>query len=266
MRAVIHREPPETSLVSSHRLSSIVVFRMLKEADAKAQRSLLAEKTFETVEDSLIRGNNQAFLDSCSKSLKSEGLDDLSLAIYDSTLENSYLEDETREARWEKIRDASYQYMNTLKEDSAFIALRDRIVNNRKEILINDNFLAHIRKLRSEGTISVVEVGFINSTADSIEFYKNAELISDRLFKPHGDPITMARLSDSKVIDLLEHFSFTESYEVTKVDSTSITIKCPIEGESVKPDLSLLNRIFKVKGSKNHGNVEKGDLSWSEKR
>ncbi len=266
MRAVLEKEAPEKPLTSSHRLSSIVVFRMLKEADAKSQRILLADKTLETVEDSLIQESNRAFLDSCADILRSEGLEQLASAIYDSTLENFVLDDGTQEARWEEIRDASYQHMNALKDDSTFQTVRDGIVDSRKKLLVTANLQNQIEKIHAEGKINVLEAGFINTTSDSAEFYSDTELIRNRLFKPHDDPVTSAKLTEPDISGLLGQFSYEETYRITKIDSTGVTIACPIEGEYNKPHPPLLYRIFKVRGARNHGHVEKGDLSWSEKR
>ncbi|MDP8238137.1 MAG: hypothetical protein P9X24_03520 [Candidatus Hatepunaea meridiana] len=266
MRAILNEEPPETPLSSSKQLSSMVVYRMLKEADAKAKRAMLAEKTLETVEDSLLNASNQAYLDSTADSLRAEGLEALATAIYDSLLEKYTLEDEALVRRWESIRDGSYEYMNKLKEDSTFQALLSNILNTRKDLLVVNQFQSSLENLKSKASANVVEVGFVNTTADSIDFYTNPELIKQRLFKSREDKVTLSKLADPDVTNLLNLFSFEESYKVSKVDSTGITIRCPIKGNFSKPKRSLLQRIFSVKGSTNHGNVEQGDLSWSEKR
>ena len=266
MTATLHETPPETSLSSSQRLASIVIYRMLKKAHAKANRTLLNLKMFETVEDSLIQASNLAFLDSTRDSLRAEGLGTLAGVIYDSTLDEHVLSDQAQVMRWEEVRDASYEYMNKLKEDSSFQSMRDGIVNDRKTILVIENFRAQLEHLRKEASLRVLETGFINTTADSIDFYSNSELIKDRLFKGRKDKITLEKLSHPDVADLLSRFSFLEIYSVNKLDSTGINISCPIEDEYRKPDLSLLKRIFMVKGAENHGIVERGDLSWSEKR
>ena len=265
MRAVMHEEPAETSLYSSTQLSSMVIYRMLKESDAKAKRTLLGEKTFEAVEDSLINARNKAFLESYADSLRQEGWDELAAAVYDTVLDESAFDD-AQVSRWEMIREASYAFMNRLKEDSTLGAVRDSIVGARKDILTADNFQAQLEKARTEKFLSVVEVGFTITTADSIEYYSDPEYIKKRLFRAREDKITKARLADPEVADLLKHFSYIGKYKVTRIDSTGLTIVCPIEGEFHKTDQSLLDRIFKVKGANNHGRVEQGDLSWSEKR
>ncbi len=265
MIATMHEEPAETSLYSSTQLSSMVIYRMLKESDGKAKRILLGEKTFEVVEDSLINVRNEAFLESYADSLRQEGLDELATAVYDTILDESAFDD-AQVSRWEMIREASYAFMNRMKEDATLGAVRDSIVGARKDILTEDGFRAQLEKARTEKYLSVPEAGFIITTADSIEYYSDPEHIKRRLFRAREDKITKARLADPEVADLLKHFSYIGEYKVTRIDSTSLTIVCPIEGEFHKPDQSLLDRIFKVKGANNHGRVEQDDLSWSEKR
>ncbi|NQT35087.1 hypothetical protein HQ587_07850 [bacterium] len=265
MSAVMHEEPAETSLYSSTQLSSMVIYRMLKESDGKATRTLLGEKTFEAVEDSLINTQNETFLAPYADSLHQEGWDELAAAVYDTVLDEAAFDD-AQVSRWEMIREASYAFMNRMKEDSTLGAVRDSIVDARKDVLTADNFQAQLEKARTEKSLSVVEVGFTLTTADSIEYYSDPEYIKKRLFRAREDKITKAKLADPEVADLLKHFSYIGEYKVTKIDSTGLTIVCPIEGEFHKPDQSLLDRIFKVKGAFNHGRVEQSDLSWSEKR
>jgi len=266
MMAVLEKEPPEEPLSGSRLLTGIVVYRMLKEADAKARRGLLEHRTPETVEDSLIQAGNQAFLDSTARELRSTGCDILAEAIYDSILELHPLEDEAQRTRWEAIRDSSYEFMNRLREDSCFRVQRDRIVNARKDLLLADNIHGWLEKLHSDRKVSIMETGVINTVADSIDFYSSEPVIKERLFKLREDSVTVTHMSRPEVAELLEQFSFVEKYHVSKVDSVGVTISCPIEGVYHKPSPSFLGRIFTVSGSGNHGYVENGDLSWSERR
>lgn len=266
MQATLHKMPVENSLASSRLLSSIVVFQMLKKADALTKRSLLVNKTFEAVEDSLITAGNEALLDSIANSLRAKGLETLATAIHDSTLDSYDLDDENQVTQWEEIRDLSYNYMNQMKEDSTLKATRDKIINEINNTLITENFQAQLDKVLSEAALRVVESGFINTISDSVDHYSDPDLIRKRLFKAHEDSVTKSKLSDEKVADLLSLFSYEETYRISKVDSVGITISCTIEGRHRKSDISILDRIFVVKGSENHGNIENGDLSWSEKR
>jgi hypothetical protein len=266
MKAVISEDASMKLMTDSDIISSIVVFRMLKKVDAQAKRELLTNKTFEKVEDSLITIHNVAFLDSISASLKSEGLTVLAAAIYDSSLDERPLNNQEQVKRWDEIRDASYELMNSLKSDSTILVMINDIVNKRNNILVMEKFAAEIESIEAAGSIDVTERGFINTTLDSVEFYSDPELIAGNLFKAHKDSVTMAKIKNPSVAEMLAKFRFTESYLVTKIDTTGLTIACPIEGVYNESGLSLFNRIFRVEGAKNHGLVENGDLSWSDKR
>ncbi|NQU05602.1 MAG: hypothetical protein HQ568_05875 [Calditrichaeota bacterium] len=266
MKAVISNDTSMKLLSDSYLLSSIVVFRMLKKADAHAKRELLINKVFEKIEDSLITIRNNAFLDSIAAELRSGGASDLAIAIYDSALDEHPLGDQEQAKHWDKIRDSSYELMNKLKTDSTIVEMINNIVNERNAILLTEKFAAELERIEAEGQIKVTERSFINTILDSIEFYSNPDLIASTLFKAHNDSITKAKVNCSRVADLLAKFHYTESYIVEKTDTTGLTIECPIEGVYRKPDLPLLNRIFSVEGAKNHGMVKNGDLSWSDKR
>jgi len=266
MDGTLEKEPIDTSLASSKLLSSLVVFRWLKEADALAKAELVREKTFETVEDSLIQELNSIFLDSIAADLRARGEEQLAVVIYDSTLVENTFEDSANAARWEEIRDASYSYQNGLKDNIGFQKKRDNIVNERKDLLAAKQLQTKLETLHQKRSILITESGIINTIADSIDFYSNPDLIKDRLLKAHLDSITLTYLERSEISELLSRFSYTESYRVGRVDSVGISIDCPIEDTFAKADKSFLEKIFTVKGEKKHGNVKNGDLSWSERR
>ncbi len=192
MMATIKDDPSDNNLASSHLFSSIVVYQMLKKADGMAKRTLLTAKTFDVIEDSLINEGNQVFLDSIANTLRSEGLKALASAIYDSTLDETALDD-AQTAQWEEIRDLGYNYMNRLKEDSTLQANRDNIINEHNRILIAENFRIHLDKILSDASVRVVESGFIITSADSIDYYSDSNLIKKRLLKAREDAITKSR-------------------------------------------------------------------------
>lgn len=265
MIAGFQQDSSSKQLSDSKLLSSIAVFRLLKEADGKATRTLVENRILETVEDSLINLRNEEFLAATDDELRREGFDALADAIHDSLLENHSLED-SEQVRWETIRDSSYNFMNQLKEGAQFARLRDSIVNKRKNILAEENFVEAIEKINNEKKISLLETGTISTTADSVAYYSKVELIKGRLFKQHSDKVTTSYLARPEVTEMLSRFYYTDYYRVVRVDSTGTTITCPIEGEYKKKNPSVLERIFGVRGTENHGNVTNGDLSWSERR
>ncbi len=266
MDGVLEAEPVDTSLADSDLLSSIVMFRWLKESDALAKAALSQEQAFEQVEDSLIQVRNEAFLDSIAADLIESGKEDLAEAIYDTTLQN-YPEIAGEDADyWEKVLESSYAFMNNLKEDIEFQNLRDNIVNERKDKLAAENLQNRIDRVKSENSVVISESGIVNTYADSIDYYSDPVRIKNRLFKPHLDSVTVSYLQRDNIKSLLERIRYTENYRVGKIDSVGLTIKCPIEGEFVTKEKNLLESIFVVEGEENHGSIDKGDLSWSEKR
>lgn len=262
----LQKEKPETSLVHNKNLASLAVFGWLKEADALAKATLVQEKTFDRVEDSLTVLLNQAFLDSVSSTLRAAGKETLAAAINDSLLEQGAFENEDDLKRWEEIRETSYNYMNALKDDPDFQKKRDNIVNTRKDFIAAANLMEKLATLRKNKTFTLSESGVTNTVSDSVEFYSNPDLIKTRLFKPHLDSVTVRYINDAAVADLLALFTYEELYRVGRVDSVGVTIKCPIEGKFRKSDRTLLEKVFAVEGEEDHGEIENGDLSWSEKQ
>jgi hypothetical protein len=266
IKALIEKNEDEQPLLSSQLISSLTVYRMLKQADAKANRTQVGQKVMETVEDSLLSINNIDYLNSIADMLKSDGKIALSEAIFDSLLIHPDITDELDVKSWEAIRDSSYTFLNKFKESESFISLRDSIVNSRKELLMAENFVAELDKLEKEGKLTMMENGTITTTSDSIEFYSDSDLIKNRLFKAKNDKVTQYYLSQENVKSVLDQFSFVEIYSISKVDSVGITIASPVVGQYINPNRSFLDRLFSVSGETNHGKVVNGDLSWSERR
>ncbi|MFH0765262.1 MAG: hypothetical protein V2A61_02465 [Calditrichota bacterium] len=266
MTGIYQKTPPENSLAESQRLSSLVVFRMLKEADAFAKRDLTRDKVLEAIEDSLLRCENAKFLDNYAAKLRAEGLPNLATAIYDSLLEPGRLPDKTLNQRWEAIRDSSYEHINQLKNSPDFIKQVENLVNDRKNILAEAYFQQKITQMKTESKLELMETGVVNTTIDSVDYYSNPDYIQNKLFPTRSDSITRKYLSSPEIQELLSSFSFSDVYRLARLDTVGIGLACPIEGLFVKKDKNLLEKIFTVKGEKNHGRVVNGDLSWSERR
>ncbi len=266
IQMALEKSSPPQPVSSTNLLASNVVYRLLKEADAIAKRVLLEEKRFETVEDSLLNIVYNNYLDSTASALRQEGLNDLAQAIYDSTLDERPLPNEEQKLRWEKIRDTIYDRMNWLKSDSSFGAVRDGIVDKYKQAIVDREFKSALARVKTQRSFTIVEGGTIITVADSILFYSDPELIKKRLVHERTDSVTIAHLRFPETLELLNLLSYTESYKVAKIDTTGINIICPIQGEYIKSNRSFLDRVFSVGGTKNHGSIHNGDLSWSEKR
>lgn len=258
--------PPEQPLTENPLLFSNVIWRFLKDADAHARRILTDEKVFEVVEDSLLQSVYRHFLDSTAATFRSEGKELLAIAIYDSLLEENRPLPQDQKKEWERVRDAVYERMTITRTDAQFIALRDSLVNSRKNEIVEREFSQRLIELGRVKKTSIVESGTITTTSDSVEYYSQPSFIRDRLIKIHSDSITMAHLNLPNVQALFSLFRYYETYRVVKIDTIGITISCPIEGEFVPPKRSILDRIYSVGGAKHHGFVANGDISWSETR
>lgn len=256
---------PSSSVADNPLLISNAVYRLLRDADASAKAIITREKVFEAIEDSLLEIAYQGFLDSTAQVLKGQGRTALARAIYDSTLEEKALTLEDK-GDWEKIRDAVYERLQILRSDSSFAQTRDNLANRRKALIMEQEFARRLTELKQIKKTSIVESGNVVTVADSVEFYSQPSLIRDRLLKVKSDSVTVAHLNRPEVQELFKRFRYNETYRVLKVDTIGITIACPIEGEYFKPNRTLLDRIYSVGGTKNHGYVENGDLSWSETR
>jgi len=266
MKATIERGEPENALSSSPLLSSLVVYRLLKQADANANRTQVGNKVLETIEDSILTTRNKEYLSGIAQHLNDQGKGALAEAIYDSLLIHPDVTEQADIDSWEAIRDSSYTFMNNLKESEEFQTTRDSIINARKEILAAANFLSELKKAEDKGKLGLLETGTVTTVSDSIEHYADTTRIKDYLFKEKKDRITQSYLNREDVAALLNRFSFTESYVVPEVDSVGITIASPIEGSYISDERSFLDKLFAVRGESNHGSVVNGDLSWSERR
>lgn len=267
VRGHLERGEPANSVASSPLIASEVVYRLLKDADARARRAVMDLRIPETVEDSLLRIAEKQFQDSVAALYRARGLDQLAAALYDSTLEGRPpLPDAEQVKLWDAFKDTCYTYLNALKEDSAFAAQREAIVAPRFRAYLESHFAERVKNLEKEASITLMETGTVTTTADSIQYYSAINLIRDRLFHTRSDTVTQEHLHRPEVRSLLSRISYTETYRVAKADSVGVTITCPIEGEYYPPARSLLDRIYSVGGEKNHGRIENNDLSWSEKR
>jgi len=263
MKAMMSKTPvSENSLASSPLFASIVTFRMIKEADAEAGKVIADRQVLEKVEDSLLTIRSNIFFDSVAVALAKEGKDQLVAVLRDSTLDGKDITDTVLIKRWDTIRDSSYALMNFVKESPTFVAIRDSIVNGRKELILNDLFSVVLAKMRKDGRVGVSETGSINTVADSVSFYSDTLRIKDKLLKPHADPVTTKFMNRQDVKDLYALFQFSEGYRVTGTDAVGVTITSPIEGEFINQNRSLLERIYSIGGEKNHGKIVNGDMSW----
>ncbi len=145
-----------------------------------------------------------------------------------------------------------------VKEDTALI--------EKKDSILVAHFLEKLAEIKPKQTYEVNGDYTINVPADSMVNWHDSLRIRDAVFVAHVDSLSEVLKSLDEFLALAPMVSYEESYRVAKVDTVGVTIRCPIDSTFQDPDHSLIHKIFGVGAPDNHGYVENGDLSWSEKK
>jgi len=145
-----------------------------------------------------------------------------------------------------------------VKEDTTLI--------EKKDSILVAHFLDKLAAVKPKQTYEVNGDYTINVPADSMVNWQDSLRIRDAVFVAHVDSLSEVLKSLDEFLALAPMVSYEESYTVSKVDTVGVTIRCPIDPGFRDPDQSLIHKIFGVGAPANHGYVENGDLSWSEKK
>lgn len=145
-----------------------------------------------------------------------------------------------------------------VKEDSALIAKKDSILVAR--------FRQRVLDVQPKQAFDMNGDHTINVPADSMINWDNPSRIRAAVFAAHVDSLSEVLKNLEEFRSLIPKVSYKESYRIAKIDTVGVTIRCPIDSLYRESDRSLFQRIFGVGAAKNHGYVENGDLSWSEKK
>jgi hypothetical protein len=136
-----------------------------------------------------------------------------------------------------------------------------------KDSLFYNFFDGAIGMLQPKDKLQLENDNTVSTSSDSISYWMgNAPMIKEALFSIPPDPLLDRLMQRGIVKELLPRLSFTELYEVEKVDTVGLTIKCPITEADRNKTSGIFNSLFGVKMEPNHGEIKNGDLSWSEKR
>jgi hypothetical protein len=136
-----------------------------------------------------------------------------------------------------------------------------------KDSLFFGYFDGAIGMLQPKDKLQLENDNTVNTTADSTSYWVgNAAGIKEALFSLPPDPLVDRLMRRNNVKELLPRLSFTEQYEVEKVDTVGLTIKCPITEVDRNKPRGFFDSLFGVKMEPIHGEIKNGDLSWSEKR
>lgn len=141
-------------------------------------------------------------------------------------------------------------------EDSSLI--------ERKDSLLVTHFINRVSEVKEKDEFEVTGDRTITVPADSMLGWNNPLRIRESVFVTHVDSLSRVLKSLEEFSALLPRVSYADSYYVARVDTTGVTIRCPIDSVFYEPHRSIIKRIFGIGPTKNHGYVENGDLSWSE--
>ncbi len=148
--------------------------------------------------------------------------------------------------------------ISNMKDSLRFVEIKDSLFftffNEKIDALLPDD---HIR-LESDHAE--------NTSSDSIEMWYDKSRMKKVIFGMVRDPLVDRLMRRENVRELFPRVSFDETYEVSKIDTVGITISCPLVEEDQKQPRGLFRSIFGVRMEDNHGEIENGDLSWSEKK
>lgn len=146
-----------------------------------------------------------------------------------------------------------------VKEDSTLI--------EKKDSILVAHFIQKVKDIKPKQTFDVTGDHTLNVPADSMANWNDSLRIRRAVFVSHVDSLSLVLKNTEEFRQLAPRVGYTELYRIAKVDTVGVTIRCPIDSlYRAESDRSLLQRIFGVAPAKNHGYVENGDLSWSEKK
>ncbi len=141
-------------------------------------------------------------------------------------------------------------------EDSSLI--------DKKDSILVSHFIERVAAVKDQDEFEVTGDYTINVPSDSMPGWNVPQRIRDAVFVSHIDSLSQVLKSLEEFQALLPRVSYADSYYVAKVDTTGVTIQCPIDSLYHEPSRSIVDRIFGIGPAKNHGRVDNGDLSWSE--
>lgn len=145
-----------------------------------------------------------------------------------------------------------------VKEDSAMIAKKDSILFAK--------FLEAVAGVKSKQSYDVNGDYTSTMPADSLRNWDDPQRIRHLVFVAHVDSLSRALKNHEAFLALAPRIGYTETYRIAKVDTIGVTIQCPLDSLYRPAKRSFVDTIFGVGAPPNHGSVENGDLSWSEKR
>ncbi len=150
------------------------------------------------------------------------------------------------------------EVMIAVKEDSALLAMKDSVLVAR--------FLKAVAGVKTKQTYDVNGDYTSTMPADSISNWDNPLRIRNSVFVAHVDSLSRTLKNNEAFLALAPRIGYTETYRIAKVDTIGVTIHCPLDSLYRPAKRSIIDKIFGVGTPPNHGLIENGDLSWSEKR
>ena len=164
--------------------------------------------------------------------------------------------------------DALARTQEVVNQDTNLTNMKDSLMFAQiKDSLFYSFFDGNISELQPKDKLRLESDRNVHTSSDSIPAWEGNTLrIKNSLFSLPPDPLLDKLMMRDNVQDLFPRMSFEETYEVVRIDTVGLTIKCPINKEDQKHARGFIDAIFGVKMEVNHGEIKNGDLSWSEKR
>jgi len=157
--------------------------------------------------------------------------------------------------------------MEYTSEDSTLIATtRDSLINIIKDSLLTDYYNKTIKAMKPRAKILLDEEATRVIDSEDLALWDDSLKIRDLLFNPEMTPSEQELSQREDVQNIFKRMDTSERYYIAKIDTVGLTISCPIDSVYRKPHRSILEKIFGVGPTLNHGDIANGDYSWEDKK
>ena len=143
---------------------------------------------------------------------------------------------------------------------------QDSSLVDQKDSLLIMHFHQKISEIKPKKEWEITGDHVITVPADSMQNWDDSLRIKKSVLVTHIDSLSLALKNFDDFVELTQRVSYMESYYIAKIDTIGVTIRSPIGPDYIKPNQTFFDKIFGISAPENHGYVENGDISWSEKK
>lgn len=152
------------------------------------------------------------------------------------------------------------------KDSTRIATVRDSLLVGLKDSLLYANFSRNFAALKPRSKILMEEEIPKIIHSDSVAAWEDSLRIRNLLFSLVLDEKEQELASSEDIQAMFNRLEAKTKYYIAGIDTVGLTISCPIDSAYIKKDKSILERIFGVGPTPNHGEIENGDYSWEEKK